>query len=161
MRVTFALRLPIGLEKEKLEKLIHIQNKMGRELFKLTEVSEESWTDPAGNLQPARRFHAIMSSNLVERLTRKGAGMYIRVEGRQPVRLHYAWTRPMRQAVKRPATYAGAASGSAARPAVAAAAKAPRLTPPVPGSKRSTRKEKEAAERAAARAKWSVPVTPL
>ena len=87
--------------------------------------------------------------------------MYLKVEGRQPVRLYHAWTRPMRQAVKRPATYAGAASGSAARPAEAAAAKAPRLTPPVPGSKRSARKEKETAERAAALAKWSVPVSPL
>ena len=87
--------------------------------------------------------------------------MYLKVEGRQPVRLYHAWTRPMRQAIKRPATYAGAASGSAARPAGAAAANAPRLTPPVPGSKRSARKEKEAAERAAALAKWSVPVSPL
>ena len=161
MRVTFALRLPIGLELEKLEKLIRIQNKMGRELFKITEVSEESWTDPAGNLQPSRRFHAIMTSNLVDKLKRKGAGMFLKVEGRQPVRLYQAWTRPMRPAAKRPASYANAASGSAARTAEAAAAKAPRLMPPVPGSKRSARKEKEAAERSAASAKWSVPVTPL
>ena len=163
-RVTFSLRCPIGMSRERLERLIRAQNKFGTELFKITEESVELRTDHDSKIiRKSMRYHAIMSGTLMSKIRRKD-GMYIKVQGRQPIRVNMAWSRTVRkQKEKLSQSYANVAARKPANDAIPKVGLPTKEKGRVQATKPGQERGKGFVDQKQAHKKWQarIPMTPL
>ena len=158
-RVTFILKSPVGMARSKLERLIRAQNRFGHENFKIVEENDEERTDEAGKSSKYVRFHAIMSEAVTKKIRRKD-GMFLKVQGRQPVRVTYARSRDTRRQTAKPgSSYAAVAARNQT------ASRSTRATGVAGGSGSSSGNERRGgprrseAELKVLREKWPVPMS--